>query len=48
MIMTTRKNYDTEMEYVKGIPENIISTPPSNVTIILTLPQRPGGEMYGM
>jgi len=46
--MTTRQNYDTGTEHFKHVPENIMSIQPSNVTIILTLPQRSGGEMYGM
>jgi hypothetical protein len=46
--MTAKQNYDAGTKYFKRVPENIMSTPPSNVTIILTLPQRSGGEMYGM
>ncbi len=48
MRMTTGQNYDTGTEYFKIVPKNIMSMPSSNVTIILTLPQRTGGEMYGM
>ena len=48
MRMTRKQNYDTGTEYFKIVPENIMPIPPSNVTIILTLPQRTGGEMYGM
>ncbi|MCH9658382.1 hypothetical protein K0U27_06765 [archaeon] len=48
MRMITRKNNNMGTKNFKHVPRNIISTSPSNATIILTLPQRPGGEMYGM
>jgi len=47
MRMTTRNN-DKRTETFKYVLENFTPIPPSNVTLTLTLLQRPGGEMYGM
>ena len=46
MRMTT--NNDIRTETFKYVLENFKAMPPSNVTLTLTLLQRPGGEMYGM
>jgi len=48
MTTATKKNYDAGTGYFKHVPKDITPMPSSNVTNILTLPQRPGGEMYGM
>jgi hypothetical protein len=48
MRTTTEQNYDAGTEHFKMVPENIMPMSPSDVTISLTLPQRTGGEMYGM
>jgi len=47
MRMTAKNNYK-RTETFNNVLENFTPIPPSNVTLTLTLLQRPGGEMYGM
>ena len=44
-MIETKKNHDARTASFKQVP---IDIHPVNVTLILTLLQRPGGEMYGM
>ena len=44
----TKEHNDKRTEILSYVLENLVSTHLDNVTPTLTLPQRSGGEMYGM
>jgi hypothetical protein len=44
----TAKNNNKGTWTFDHVLENLTPIPPGNATLTLTMPQRPGGEMYGM